>query len=139
MSPSLFNSSSETAARLLMALPIINRPASLDEITAIDLVATYMQFFGYGNRNLHGDNEFTLAEYEARRARVEAGLKRLVRSGYALSNKQATSFTAAESAINQQTLLDGGFADEYRTAVKTLVEQQLIGELVQRTTQGAAQ
>lgn len=139
MNAGLFNNSSETSARLLMALPIINRPASLDEITAIDLVATYMQFFGYGNRNLHGDNEFALAEYQARRARVEAGLKRLVRSGYALSNNQATSFTAAESAINQHTLLDGGFADEYRTAVKTLVEQQLIGELVQRTTQGTAQ
>ncbi|CAB0574463.1 hypothetical protein CIP107532_01829 [Corynebacterium diphtheriae] len=87
MCAGLFNSSSETSARLLMALPIIDRPASLDEITAIDLVATYMQFFGYGDRNIHGDNEFALAEYDARRARVEAGLKRLVRSGYALSKQ----------------------------------------------------
>lgn len=139
MNSGLFNSSSETSARLLMALPMIGRPASLDEITAIDLVATYMQFFGYGGRNLHGDNEFALAEYEARRARVEVGLKRLVRSGYVLSDKQATSFAAAEPATDHQALLDGDFADEYRTAVKTLVEQQLIGVLVQRTTQGAAQ
>lgn len=138
MNSGLFNSSSETSARLLMALPIIDRPASLDEITAIDLVATYMQFFGYGDRNLHGDNEFALAEYDARRARVEAGLKRLVRSGYALSNKQATSFAAAESATDQQALLDGDFSDEYRTAVRKLVAQKLVGELVQRTTQGAA-
>lgn len=138
MNSGLFNSSSETSARLLMALPIIDRPASLDEITAIDLVATYMQFFGYGDRNLHGDNEFALAEYDARRARVEAGLKRLVRLGYALSNKQATSFTATDPAADQQSLLDGDFADGYRTAVKTLVAQKLVGELVQRTTQGAA-
>ena len=138
MNAGLFNNSSETSARLLMALTIINRPASLDEITAIGLVATYMQFFGYADRNLHGDNEFALAEYQARRARVEAGLKRLVRSGYVLSNEQATTFTATDTAVGQQRLLHGGFAGEYRTAVKTLVEQQLIGELVQRTTQGAA-
>lgn len=139
MTAGLFNNSSETSARLLMALSIINRPASLDEITAIDLVATYMQYFGYGDRNLHGDNEFALTEYKARRARVEAGLKRLVRSGLARSNQHTTTFTATDSAAVQQTLLDGGFADEYRTAVKTLVEQRLIGQLVQRTTQGAAQ
>lgn len=139
MNTCLFNSSSETSARLLIALPMIDRRASLDEITAIDLVATYMQFFGYGDRNLHGDNEFALAEYKARRVRVEAGLKRLVQSGYALSNKQATLFTAADSTADQQALLDGDFAGEYRTAVKTLIEQQLIGELVRRTTQGEAQ
>ncbi|MEZ2122369.1 ABC-three component system protein [Corynebacterium sp. CCM 9203] len=102
MNARLFNSSSETSARLLMALPIINLPASLDEITATDLVATYMQFFGYRNRNLHGDNEFTLAEYGARRARVEAGLKQIVRLGYALSNKrQHRSLPPSLQSISQ--------------------------------------
>lgn len=139
MSTALFNNTSETAARLLIALPIINRPASLDEITAIDLVATYMRYFGYGERNLHGDSEFALAEFRARRIRVDAGLRKLVRAGYVISNQEASVFTADDTATEQQVLIHSDFADAYRAAVTTLVTRGLINDVVYRTTQAVTQ
>lgn len=139
MTEASFNSTSETATRLFIALPIINRTVTLDEITAVDLVATYMRFFGYGNHNLHGDSEFVLAEFQARRIRVETGLKRLVRTGYVISNRQATSFIASKTMMEQQGLIRSSFADTYRAAITTLVSRNLIGQAVQKATQVVTQ
>ena len=55
MNNSLFNTTQETATRLTLCLPLLSRPSTIDEITAIDLIATYMKTFGFGQRNLHGD------------------------------------------------------------------------------------
>ena len=52
MNNSLFNTTQETATRLTLCLPLLSRPSTIDEITAIDLIATYMKTFGFGQRNL---------------------------------------------------------------------------------------
>ncbi|WP_216387101.1 ABC-three component system middle component 2 [Arcanobacterium phocae] len=139
MNAALFNNTLETAARLLIALPIINHPANLDEIAAADLAATYMRFFGYGERNLHGDSEFALAEFQSHRIRVDAGLRKLVRAGYVISNQEASVFTAAATATEQQALIRSEFADAYRAAVTTLVTRGLLNDVVYRATQAVTQ
>ena len=83
MNNSLFNTTQETATRLTLCLPLLSRPSTIDEITAIDLIATYMKTFGFGQRNLHGDGPHALAEYDARRKRIQAGLAQLVIVGAA--------------------------------------------------------
>ena len=70
MSDSLFNTPSETATRLTLCLSLLPHPATLDEITVMDFAATYMKVMGFGNSNLHGDNPYATAEYDARRKRV---------------------------------------------------------------------
>ena len=55
MNNSLFNTTRETATRLTLCLPLLSRPSTIDEIAAIDLIATYMKTFGFRQRNLHGD------------------------------------------------------------------------------------
>ena len=83
MHNSLFNTTQETATRLTLCLPLLSRPSTIDEIAAIDLTATYMKAFGFGQHNLHGDGPHALAEYDARRKRVQAGLAQLVIIGAA--------------------------------------------------------
>ena len=65
MHNSLFNTTQETATRLTLCLPLLSRPSTIDEIAAIDLTATYMKAFGFGQHNLHGDGPHALAEYDA--------------------------------------------------------------------------
>lgn len=64
MHNSLFNTTQETATRLTLCLPLLSRPSTIDEIAAIDLTATYMKAFGFGQHNLHGDGPHALAEYD---------------------------------------------------------------------------
>lgn len=83
MTTSLFNTPEETATRLAMCLSRVPRSMSLDETRALDVAATYMKQFGFANESLHGYTPYAVAEYDARRRRVHAGLARLVRTGLA--------------------------------------------------------
>lgn len=102
MHNSLFNTTQETATRLTLCLPLLSRPSTIDEIAAIDLTATYMKAFGFGQHNLHGDGPHALAEYDARRKRVQAGLAQLVIIGAATVIPLACSTAPLRNVFNIQ-------------------------------------
>lgn len=99
MSDSLFNTPSETATRLTLCLSLLSHPATLDEITVMDFAATYMKVMGFGNSNLHGDNPYATAEYDARRKRVRRGLNRLVIIGFAITEDAGSSYSASPTCM----------------------------------------
>lgn len=118
----LFNTPEETATRLTLCLPQLKNSANVEEIAAIDLVATYMQAFGYGEANLHGNTPFAKAEYDARRARVRKGINQLVVRGLATTQDGGVTFTATPECETTSRSLQGDYANSYREAVKTLLE-----------------
>lgn len=125
MTEPLFNTPEETATRLTLCLPQLKEPANIEEIAALDLVATYMQTFGYGEGNLHGNTPFARAEYDARRARVRKGLNQLVVRDLAATQDGGVTFTATTECETASRSLQGDYADSYRAAVKTLLESEI--------------
>lgn len=120
MTTSLFNTPAETATRLAMCLPHMPRPATLDEITSIDLAATYMKPFGFGGQSLHGDTPYAAAEYDARRRRVHEGLARLVRTGLAETRDNGITFSPTTTCQDFADTLRGDYAETYNQSVAQL-------------------
>lgn len=116
----LFNTPEETATRLALCLSHLKAPANIEEITALDLVATYMEAFGYGETNLHGDTPFARAEYEARRARVRKGINVLVVRGLATTHDGGITFIATDEGMTTSRALKGEYARNYQQAVSSL-------------------
>ena len=121
MTTSLFNTPEETATRLPMCLSRVPRSLSLDETTALDIAATYMKQFGFGNESLHGDTPYAVAEYDARRRRVHAGLARLVRTGLASTGDNGITFGSTPAGQSFAQSLDGVYADAYGQAIGQLL------------------
>ena len=97
-------------------------PSTIDEITAIDLIATYMKTFGFGQRNLHGDGPHALAEYDARRKRIQAGLAQLVIVGAATVDSTCLLYRATPECFQYSEALHGDYAASYRQAVQLLIK-----------------
>lgn len=112
----------ETATRLTLCIPLLSRPSTIDEITAIDLIATYMKTFGFGQRNLHGDGPHALAEYDARRKRIQAGLAQLVIVGAATVDSTCLLYRATPECFQYSEALHGDYAASYRQAVQLLIK-----------------
>lgn len=128
---SMFNTPQETATRLTMCLSRAPRPLSLDEITALDLAATYMKQFGVGSESLHGNTPYAVAEYDARRRRVHAGLARLVRTGLASTGDNGITFGSTPAGQSFAQSLDGAYADAYGQAMGQLLARGLDVVVVQ--------
>lgn len=132
----LFNTQHETATRILLGLPQIGRPVNLDEISAMDLAATYMKTFGFADSNLHGDTPFAAAELTARRNRVRLGLELLVVRGLATS-ADGTTFASTDKGIQYATELVGTYAQQYRDAISKLAKMSpaMITKRIQKAGQ----
>lgn len=138
MTTSLFNTPEETATRLAMCLSRVPRPLSLDETTALDLAATYMKQFGFGSESLHGDTPYAVAEYDARRRRVRAGLTRLVRTGLASTGDNGITFSSTPAGQSLAQCLDGAYAEAYGQATVQLLSRGLevvVGQVQKKVTQ----
>ena len=121
MTKTLFNTSEETATRLTLCIPKFSRPASIEEIVALDLVATYMHAFGFGDSNLHGDTPFAKSEYEARRSRVRQGVNRLVVQGLATTRDGGITFAATSECEVYARRLEGEYVRAYLEAIDSLL------------------
>lgn len=122
MTTSLFSTPAETATHLAMCLPHLPCPATLDEITSIDLAATYMKPFGFGSQSLHGDTPYAAVEYDARRRRVHEGLARLVRTGLAETPDNGITFSPTTACQEYSDALQGDYVQTYMKSVARLIE-----------------
>ena len=117
MSTSPFNTLSETGNRLIVCLAMIFEPKDIDEITKLDLVATYGASFGYKIPNLHGDNPFAHLEFSARRQRVYQALLELVKLGYAQTGDSGITFSATTNAVEFCNALTSDYFNEYCASI----------------------
>ena len=125
MGDDLFNNPRETAARLACCLAKLNRRTNLDEVTVIDLIATYMKHFHLGDKNLHGDSPYIDQEYEARRERVKKGLALLVRAGYVDSDFTASWYQPKDECTTYSQSFHGSYIRDYRESVDAVLSNDL--------------
>lgn len=98
---------------------------SIDHLTALDLVATYMRRFGVGKHDLHGANPYAQGEFSARRKRVWSGIRILVIRGFAVTEDDGRTFRATKKCENYSARLNGSYANEYRQAIHILINSSL--------------
>lgn len=130
----LFNTIDETVGRLTLCLPVLSRPATLDEIAIIDLAATYMKAFGLGSNNLHGNNPYAAAEFDARRKRICRGLYQMVVIGLATTKDNGATYEVTDSCFAYANRLHSNYVDEYRQSLFALthMDVNLIRQRIQK-------
>lgn len=75
----LFNSTLEISLRILLILYADgNKGRNLDSIVTADFITIYAKDFGVSDTNLHGNNEFSFAEYATRRSQAQDAIKSLL-------------------------------------------------------------
>ena len=78
----IYNSTFELALRIILLLNSCKCAYTADRIAAVDTIAIYGKNFGIAADNLHGDSNYYIGEYAAKRRTVQRALKRLVLDGY---------------------------------------------------------
>lgn len=78
----VYNSAFELALRIILLLNSCKCSYTADRIAAVDTIAIYGKNFGIAADNLHGDSNYYIGEYAAKRRTVQRALKRLVLDGY---------------------------------------------------------
>lgn len=79
MNNKVFNTTFEVSMRLLLALSIIGTcERTIDNLVTVDFITNYSKEFDLSKNNLHGNNEFSFAEFSTRRALARDALKSLV-------------------------------------------------------------
>ena len=63
----LFNTPFENMLRAILLLDAVSRPLNIDRIAAYDFLCIYGKTWDVLDKNLHGDNRFSFAEYRRKR------------------------------------------------------------------------
>lgn len=119
MMTNVFNTTFELSLRVLLALEVsINRPQTVDMITAIDFITVYGKDFNISEENLHGDNSYRFCELAVRRDLIIGALKSLVLDELVsvLASKNGFTYSINDKGKNFCNELECTYAIEYREA-----------------------
>ena len=130
---SIFNTAFEMSLRILLLLSSDKGIAKTADMLALsDTIAIYGGAFDLSDDNLHGDIDFVLDEFDARRELVKQALNSLVLRGLITVSQYDDGFRYVISNAGQAFCcgLGSDYAKEYRQlAVAT---HRLINEMTER-------
>ena len=124
----IFNTSFEMSLRVLLLLSSDNGTAkTADMIALADTITIYSGAFDLSGDNLHGDIDFVLDKFDARRELIKQALKDLTLRGLINIAQYDDGFryTINEIGLNFCGSLTSDYANEYR--ILSLAAHQLIG------------
>lgn len=75
MRSKVFNTTFENMLRLLLLADMLNAPANVDRLAALDFICIYGKKCKVLDKNLHGDNEFGFAEFINKREKITEAVK----------------------------------------------------------------
>lgn len=98
----IFNTTFESSLRILLLLSVSeDEQMTLDRIADYDFITIYSKYFGISNMALHGENEFGLSEFAARRGMMQITMKSLVLDGLVSVKRRQNGFQYSISAIEK--------------------------------------
>lgn len=93
MSNSVLNTEFEISLRILLTLSTSNDSGlTLDSIVTSDFITIYTKEFGLSNSNLHGNNDFSFAEFSSRRLQARESIKSLVLDNMVSISEESDGF-----------------------------------------------
>ena len=111
----VFNSELELSLRILLTLYTASGSLNADEIVLSDFITIYSHEFGLSENNLHGINEFSFAEFAARREQFHSALKNLVINAYVTVIPSKEGFMYQDSDLGESVCdsMKTEYADAY--------------------------
>lgn len=98
----IFNTTFESSLRILLLLYVSeDEQMTLDRIADYDFITIYSKDFGISNMALHGENEFGLSEFAARRGMMQSTMKSLVLDGLVSVKRRQNGFQYSISAVGK--------------------------------------
>mgnify|MGYP007135424621 FL=1 len=89
----IFNTTFESSLRILLLLSVSgDEQMTLDRIADYDFITIYSKYFGISDMALHGENEFGLSEFAARRGMMQSTMKSLVLDGLVSVKRRQNGF-----------------------------------------------
>lgn len=89
----IFNTTFESSLRILLLLSVSeDEQMTLDRIADYDFITIYSKYFGISDMALHGENEFGLSEFAARRGMMQSTMKSLVLDGLVSVKRRLNGF-----------------------------------------------
>lgn len=89
----IFNTTFENMLRIILLLGVLDEPANIDRITALDFICVYGKKCKVLDKNLHGDNEFGFAEFANKREKITDAIKLSVTNDYVSVYKGKEGFS----------------------------------------------
>lgn len=125
----VFNTGFETSLRLALLLYVVKEPLGLDEICAMDFVATYNGGFSEDHESVNGDNRFMFSEYATRRELSEAALKELVLRGIVIpfGSSRGFAYLLTPQGVEFASQLGSAYATEYKEGA--LFARSYVGDM----------
>ncbi|WP_321063589.1 ABC-three component system middle component 2 [Listeria monocytogenes] len=116
-----FNSRIEISSRILLTLANRkNEKLNLEGLVISDFVTVYAREFGLSDTNLHGNNEFSFAEFMLRRQQFEETIPFLVRQN--LVNVATGEYGFEYSINNRGEQFISGFNSDYVKKYRNLTK-----------------
>ena len=89
----IFNTTFESSLRILLLLSVSgDEQMTLDRIADYDFITIYSKYFDISDMALHGENEFGLSEFAARRGMMQSTMKSLVLDGLVSVKRRQNGF-----------------------------------------------
>ena len=129
----IFNTTFESSLRTLLLLYVSeDEQMTLDRIADYDFITIYSKYFGISNMALHGENEFGLSEFAARRGMMQStmkslvldGLVSLVLDGLVSVKRRQNGFQYSISAVGKTVAgkMESEYASNYKMLARKTVE-----------------
>jgi hypothetical protein len=83
--------------RVLLLLILLDAPANVDRLAALDFICIYGKKCKVLDKNLHGDNEFGFAEFANKREKITEAIKLSVRNDFINVSIQIRAFFTAST------------------------------------------
>ena len=121
----IFNTTFESSLRTLLLLSVSeDEQMTLDRIADYDFITIYSKYFGISNMALHGENEFGLSEFAARRGMMQSTMKSLVLDGLVSVKRRQNGFQYSISAVGKTVAgkMESEYASNYKMLARKTVE-----------------
>ena len=121
----IFNTTFESSLRILLLLYVSeDEQMTLDRIADYDFITIYSKYFGIRNMALHGENEFGLSEFAARRGMMQSTMKSLVLDGLVSVKRRQNGFQYSISAVGKTVAgkMESEYASNYKMLARKTVE-----------------
>jgi hypothetical protein len=105
----------EMSLRILLLLFVGGGGLTIDRLALMDTITVYSGNFGITDENLHGDSEYVLDEFDARRELAKEALRTLVTRGLVVAGRGDEGFVhrITDTGRKYAKRFDSEYAIEY--------------------------
>lgn len=120
----LINGMKDFQLRSILLMSIYGQPLSIDEMAVMDFITTYSKLFKLGDKNLHGDSDFSFAEYpKRRRLLTEANNTNYIDGMVELCyDKDCFKYVLTSKGESLAVSLDTEYAHEYKVHLTACID-----------------